>query len=146
MWNVTTRFDSLLLEGLPAKGFQVSSTRGVMRVEKYNCGAEFRRMPDGKYQLTILPTIMLGGQFTKLWDAGYQKFLITDERQKVPALAKQLQQMRQFNEELRSALNVPTYYNEALGSTCQISTYDRVSGRPGDVPDSSVGVKAESEH
>ena len=103
-------------------------------------------MPDGKYQLTILPTIMLNGQFTSLWDAGYQKFLITGERRKVPALARQLQQMRQFNEELRSALGVPTYYNEALGSTCQISTYDRVSGRSGDVPDRSVGVKTEAEH
>jgi hypothetical protein len=146
MWNVTMRFDSSVLEALPAKGFQVSSTRGVMRVEKYNCGAEFRRQPDGRYQLTILPTIMLDGQFTKLWDAGYQKFLITDERRKLPARAKQLQQMRLFNEELRSALGVPTYYNEALGSTCQISTYDRVSGRPGDVPDKSVGVKTQSEH
>jgi len=146
MWNVTARFDTSLLDGLPAKGFEVSSTRGVMRVEKYNCGAELRRMPDGKYQMTILPTIMLQGQFTSLWDAGYQKFLITDERRKVPALAKHLQQMRQFNEELRSALGVPTYYNEALGSTCQITTYDRVAGRPGDVPDKSVGVKTESEH
>lgn len=146
MWNVTTRFASSVLESLPAKGFQVSSTRGVMRVEKYGCGAEFRRMPDGNYQLTILPTVMWDGQFTRLWDAGYQKFLITDERHKVPALAKQLQHMRQFNEELRSALGVPTYYNEALGSTCQISTYDRVSGRPGDVPDKSVGVKTENAH
>jgi hypothetical protein len=146
MWNITTRFDTSLLDELPGKGFQVSSTRGVMRVEKYGCGAELRRMPDGKYQLTILPTIMLDGQFTALWDAGYQKFLITDDRRKVPARAKQLQQMRQFNEELRSALGVPTYYNEALGSTCQITTYDRVAGRPGDVPDKSVGVKVESEH
>jgi hypothetical protein len=146
MWNVTTRFDTSVLDGLPAKGFQVSSTRGVMRVEKYGCGAEFRRMPDGKYQMTILPTIMFDGQFTQLWDAGYQKFLITDDRRKVPALARQLQQMRQFNEELRSALGVPTYYNEALGSTCQISTYDRVAGRPGDVPDKSVGVNTEHEH
>jgi hypothetical protein len=146
MWNITERFDSSLLDELPAKGFEVSSTRGVMRVEKYNCGAELRRMPNGKYQLTILPTIMLDGQFTALWDAGYQKFLITDDRRKVPAHAKQLQQMRQFNEELRTALGVPTYYNEALGSTCQITTYDRVLGRPGDVPDKSVGVKSESEH
>jgi len=146
MWNVTVRFQPALLEGLPAKGFEVSSTRGVMRVEKYDCGAEFRRMPDGRYQMTILPTLMLQGQFASLWDAGYQKFFITDDRRKVPALAKQLQQMRQFNEELRSALGVPTYYNEALGSTCQITTYDRVAGRPGDVPDKSVGVKTGSEH
>jgi hypothetical protein len=146
MWNVTTRFEDAVLDALPAMGFQVSTTRGVMRVEKYDCGAEFRRMPDGKYQMTILPTVMVHGQFSQLWDAGYQKFLITDERRKIPARAKQLQQMRQFNEELRSALGVPTYYNEALGSTCRISTYDRVSGRPGDVPDKSVGVKAEKGH
>jgi hypothetical protein len=143
MWNVTERFDPALLEALPAKGFQVSSTRGVMRVEKYGCGSEFRRVPDGRYQMTILPTIMLEGQFTRLWDAGYQKFLITEDRRKVPAVARQLQEMRRFNEELRSALGVPTYYNEALGSTCQVSTYDRVSGRPGDVPDGSVGVKSD---
>lgn len=146
MWNVIERFETSLLDGLPAKGFQVSSTRGVMRVERYGCGAELRRTPDGRYQMTVLPTLMLQGQFASLWDAGYQKFFITDDRRKVPALAKQLQQMRQFNEELRSALGVPTYYNEALGSTCQITTYDRVLGRPGDVPDKSVGVKTGSEH
>jgi hypothetical protein len=54
--------------------------------------------------------------------------------------------MGRFNEELRSAIGVPTYYNEALGSTCQVTAYDRVQGRPGDVPDQSVGVKSTSEH
>ena len=103
-------------------------------------------MADGRYQMTILPTLLLYGQFTQLWDAGYQKFFITDEKRKVPALAAQLANMRRFNEELRSALGVPTYYNEALGSTCQVSTYDRVKGRPGDVPDKSVGVKQTFEH
>jgi hypothetical protein len=116
-----------------------------MRVEKYGCGAEFRRLPDSRYQMTILPTVMLDGQFTTLWDAGYQKFLITEERKKVPALSKQLMNLRQFNEELRSALGIPTYYNEAIGSTCQITAYDRVQGRPGDVPDESVGVRPAGE-
>jgi hypothetical protein len=54
--------------------------------------------------------------------------------------------LRSFNEELRTALGVPTYYNEALGSTCQFSVYDRVKGRAGDVPDESVGVRDETEH
>ncbi|HYB60859.1 MAG TPA: hypothetical protein VEH50_05210, partial [Methylomirabilota bacterium] len=101
---------------------------------------------DGHYQLTILPTILLGGLFARLWDAGYQKFLITDDGRKVPAHAEQLVHMRKFNEELRTALGVPTYYNEALGSTCQVTTYDRVAGRPGDVPDRSVGVKPTEGH
>jgi hypothetical protein len=141
MWNVTERFDAAQLETLPPKGFQVSSTRGVVRVEKYDCGAEFRRVPDGRFQMTILPALLIDGQFTRLWDAGYQKFFITDDERKVPALARALQQMRKFNEELRSALGVSTYYNEALGSTCQVTTYDRVQGEPGDIPDSTVGIK-----
>jgi hypothetical protein len=142
MWNVTERFNAALLETLPPKGFQVSSTRGVVRVEKYDCGAEFRRVPDGRFQMTILPALLIDGQFTRLWDAGYQKFFITDDERKVPALARALQQMRKFNEELRSALGVSTYYNEALGSTCQVTTYDRVQGEPGDVPDDTVGIKS----
>jgi hypothetical protein len=145
MWNVEDRFDQATLDSLPAKDFRVSSTGGVMRVEKYGCGSEFRRTPDGRYQMTILPSILIQGQFTRLWDAGYQKFLITDDRRKLPALAGQLGNLRQFNEELRYGIGVPTYYNEALGSTCQVSTYDRVLGRTGADPDESVGVKATEE-
>jgi len=142
MWNVNELFDAATLEALPSKGFQVSSTRGVVRVEKYGCGAEFRRVPKGRFQMTIMPSIVHDGNFTRLWDAGYQKFLITDEGQKLPATAQQLENLRKFNEELRYALGVPTYYNEALGSTSQVTEYDRVHGRPGAVPDGSVGVKA----
>ena len=80
------------------------------------------------------------GQFTRLWDAGYQKFLLTDEGLKLPALATHLQNLRKFNEELRTALGVPTFYNEALGSVSQVSVYDRVKGRKGDVPDETVGA------
>ena len=145
MWNVNELFNEATLESLPSKGFQVSKTRGVMRVEKYGCGAEFRHVKNGRYQMTIMPTVVIDGQFTRLWDAGYQKFLITDDARKLPATAQQLANLRKFNEELRYALGVPTYYNEALGSTCQVTEYDRVQGRPGDVPDNSVGVKPPSE-
>lgn len=140
MWNVEERFDPKAIEGLNALGFSVGSTRGVVRVEKYGCGAEFRQGTDSRYQLTVLPTIMVKGQFARLWDAGYQKFLLTDEGIKLPALASHLQNLRRFNEELRTALGVPTFYNEALGSVSQVSVYDRVKGRRGDVPDETVGA------
>jgi hypothetical protein len=87
----------------------------------------------------------MAGNFTRLWDAGYQKFLITDDGRKFPAQAEELVRMRRFNEELRTALGVPTYYNEALGSTCQVTTYDRVAGRAGAVPDRSVGVTPDAD-
>lgn len=140
MWNIEDRFAPKAIEGLAALGFKVGSTRGVVRVEKYGAGAEFRQEPDGRYQFTIIPTIMLNGQFTRLWDAGYQKFLLTDEGLKFPALATHLEGLRKFNEELRTALGVPTFYNEAIGSVSQISVYDRVKGRVGDVPDETVGA------
>lgn len=140
MWNVNERFSQKAIESLAALGFGVGSTRGVVRVEKYGCGAEFRKGADDSYQMTVMPTIMLRGQFTRLWDAGYQKFLLTDDGLKVPALAAHLASLRRFNEELRTALGVPTFYNEALGSVSQISVYDRVKGRTGDVPDKTVGA------
>lgn len=140
MWNVSERFEKKQMDGLAALKFSVGSTRGVVRVEKYGCGAEFRQNPDGRFQMTILPSIMLKGQFTRLWDAGYQKFLLNDDGIKVPALSTQLANLRKFNEELRTALGVPTFYNEALGSVSQISVYDRVKGREGDVPDKTVGA------
>ena len=140
MWNVDERFSQKAIESLAALGFTVGSTRGVVRVEKYGCGAEFRQDGDGRYQLTIIPTIMVKGQFSRLWDAGYQKFLLTDEGIKLPALASHLQNLRRYNEELLTALGIPTFYNEALGSVSQVSVYDRVKGREGDVPDKTVGA------
>src|SRR6202051_1836982 len=140
MWNVEERFSPKAIESLAALGFAVGSTRGVVRVEKYGCGAEFRKGTDDLYQMTVVPTIMFKGRFTRLWDAGYQKFLLTDDGLKLPALASHLEGLRKFNEELRTALGVPTFYNEAIGSVSQVSVYDRVKGRQGDVPDKTVGA------
>src|SRR6266700_8237950 len=146
MWNVEDRFPAKQMDALSTSGFVVSSTGGVMRVEKYGSGAEFRRTSDEHYTMTILPTILMNGQFVRLWDAGYQKFLLTDDGRKFPANADQLLRLRRFNEELRTVLGIPTYYNEALGSTSQVSVYDRVKGRTGDDPDRTVGVKPGSGH
>jgi hypothetical protein len=147
MWNVDERFEKAAMDRLASLGFSVGSTRGVVRVEKYGCAAEFRQNPDGRFQMTILPSIMLKGHFTRLWDAGYQKFLLTDDGVKLPAVFEQLANLRKFNEELRTALGVPTFYNEALGSVSALSVYDRVKGRTGDVPDKTVGAhEPASEH
>jgi hypothetical protein len=146
MWYVEKLFDQAQVESLAAKGFLVRSSGGVVRIEKYGCGAELRKSPSGRYQMTIIPSIMMQGQFTRLWDAGYQKFLLTNDGHKFPIRVNQLGDLRLFNEEVRTALGVSTYYNEALGSTCQYSVYDRVKGRTGDVPDETVGAHEETEH
>jgi hypothetical protein len=146
MWYVNKLFDQPQIESLSSKGFLVRSSGGVVRIEKYGCGAELRKASEGRYQMTVIPSIMSQGQFTHLWDAGYQKFLLTHDGTKIPIRVGQLADLRLFNEELRTALGVPTYYNEALGSTCQYSVYDRVKGRPGDDPDETVGAHEEAEH
>jgi hypothetical protein len=146
MWYVNKLFDQPQIESLSGKGFLVRSSGGVVRMEKYGCGAELRKASEGRYQMTVIPSIMSQGQFTHLWDAGYQKFLLTHDGTKIPIRVGQLADLRLFNEELRTALGVPTYYNEALGSTCQYSVYDRVKGRPGDDPDETVGAHEEAEH
>jgi hypothetical protein len=146
MWYVNKLFNQPQVESLSAKGFLVRSSGGVVRIEKYGCGAELRKEPQGSYRMTIIPSVMLQGQFTHLWDAGYQKFLLTHEGRKYPIRVGQLADLRRFNEELRTALGVPTYYNEAIGSTCQYSVYDRVKGRVGDVPDETVGAHEQADH
>jgi hypothetical protein len=145
MWYVNRLFGQPQVETLSAKGFLVRSSGGVVRIEKYGCGAELRKEAAGFY-MTIIPSIMALGQFTRLWDAGYQKFLLTTDGKKLPIRVTQLGDLRKFNEELRTALGVPTYYNEALGSTCHYSVYDRVKGRAGDVPDESVGAHEKAGH
>jgi hypothetical protein len=146
MWYVNKLFDQAQIESLSSKGFLVRNSGGVVRIEKYNCGAELRKMPQGRFSMTVIPSIMFQGQFTHLWDAGYQKFLLTHEGKKIAIRVNQLGDLRQFEEELRTALGVPTYYNLAIGSTCQYSVYDRVKGRSGDIPDETVGAHPESDH
>ena len=143
MWYVDKLFTQGQVESLSPKGFLVRSSGGVVRIEKFDCGAELRRTPQDVYQMTEIPCIMWQGQFTHLWDAGYQKFLLTFDSKKLPVSVKQLSDLRRFNEELRTALGVPTYYNEALGSTCAFSVYDRIKGAPSANPDEVVGVEKE---
>jgi len=146
MWYVNERFSKDQMDALPRAGFAVNSTGGVVRVERYGCGAEFRRTHDGRFEMTELPSVISVGLFTRLWDAGYQKFLLRSDGKKLPALAAQLVKLRRFNEDLRSVLGLPTFYNEGLGSVCELSEYDRVKGRPGDVPEESFGAKSEGRH
>jgi hypothetical protein len=123
----------------------VRNSGGVVRIEKYDCGAELRKAAQGDFQMTEIPCVMWDGQFARLWDAGYQKFLLTHDAKKLPVRVNQLEDLRRFNEEMRTVLGVATYYNEALGSTCHVTVYDRVKGRPGDVPDEDVGVREKAE-
>jgi len=99
-----------------------------VRVEKYGLEPNFARTPTANTGLRSSHDYA-EREVHAVVDAGYQKFLLTDDGLKFPALAKHLEGLRKFNEELRTALGVPTFYNEAIGSVSQVSVYDRVKGR-----------------
>src|SRR5437763_14563126 len=99
MWNVEERFDPKAIESLAALGFAVGRTRGVVRVEKYGCGVMFRQGTDSKFQLSIIPTLMVTGQFSRLWHACYQSFILTDDVLMLSALATHLIILRKSNED-----------------------------------------------
>ncbi len=131
MWWVGQEFDKTILEELSAAGFTGEPGPGQperVRVTKYHCGAVLEAHGK-KVRLVELPAYILQGKLARLWDAGFQKFFLLGDGRRVPALAEHLRQLQKFNEEFRTILGVPTYYNEALGSVCDVSAYDRVRGR-----------------
>ncbi|HEY4682253.1 MAG TPA: hypothetical protein VIH17_03275 [Candidatus Acidoferrales bacterium] len=131
MWRVGQEFEEKVLEQLSAAGFACepeSGEPGRVRVTKYHCGAVLKA--DGKkVRLVELPGYILRRELVRLWDAGFQKFFLSGDGKRIPALAEHLRHLQKFNEELGAVLGLPTYYNEALGSVCDVSAYDRVQGR-----------------
>jgi hypothetical protein len=148
-------FPPQILERLREAGFEVAVIGGNperIRVMKYHCAAFFERRADGTLELAQAPGYMFRGEVGRLWDAGYQKFWLLgpptprpaslqagfagsepadklqDERRR-PAIAEELRALHNFSEELKAALEVPSFYNESIGTTSEITAYDRVTGR-----------------
>jgi hypothetical protein len=136
---LTQSFPASLVERLRAGGFEctsVSSSPERLRVMKHGCAALFERQADQTFRLAQPPGCVFKGEIGRLWDAGYQKFWLlgppTDEpwsEPRRPAVAAQLESLHRFSEELKAVLGVPSFFNEALGTTSEVSTYDRLASR-----------------
>lgn len=145
---LTTRtFPAESLERLQQRGFEVttvSSSPERIRVLKSNCAALFERRPGGELALAQAPGYVLRGEIGRLWDAGYQKFWLLGpvtprpgsgpanepfNEPRRPALAEQLNELKRFSEELRYVLGIPSFFHEAIGSTNEVTAYDRAAGR-----------------
>ena len=132
-------FPAGVLERLRQAGFEcatLSSGPERIRVLKGNCAAVFERQANGQLRLAEPPGYLFRGEIGRLWDAGYQKFWLlgpaTNEPFKEPrrpALAEQLRALHDFSEEMKSVLGLPSFYNESIGSTSEVSAYDRLRGR-----------------
>ena len=95
---------------------------------------ELERTPDGQVRFAEPPGYLVGQFIARLEDRGFQKYLWTPERS-LPALAEHLEQIQRFDEQLKQALELPSLYNESLGTVSDRYLYDRVRGReiPGEL-------------
>jgi hypothetical protein len=123
------------LATLAGSQFDVSSARSgsgtaskAFQIRKYGVAAEIAAAPDGTTMVLARPGWLLGGQIARLLDRGYQKFLKTPKME-IPATADHLRAIHEFSEELKKAAGATELYNEALGTTSDRYTYDRVKGR-----------------
>ena len=109
-----------------------TQTRVFMR--KYNCSAAIQKTEDGGVKIFAYPGYMIGSEISKLVNRGYQQFLKTSKAE-VPATADHLKALQQFSEELKEALNLPSLYNESLGTVSESYQYDRIENRDRPVVD-----------
>ncbi len=70
--------------------------------------------------------IEVGGEIAALIDGGFQKFLEAPGGVRRPALASQLKELHDFEEDLREGLGLTSLYNTSLGTTFDRHAYDGV--------------------
>ena len=119
------------VDKLREHGFDILEAPGTQNrvfLKKDNVSAAIERDPEGGVRLFARPGYVIRGEIARLVDRGYQKFLKTTKGE-IPATAEHLAALRGFNEQLRAATDIPTLYNEAIGSVSDAYVYDRVVDR-----------------
>src|ERR1700693_2272372 len=103
-----------------------TQTRVFMR--KYNCSAAIQKTDDGGVKIFAYPVSLICSEISKLVNRGYQQCLKTSKTE-VPATADHLKALQQFSEEMKEALDLPSLYNESLGTVSESYQYDRIKDR-----------------
>jgi hypothetical protein len=106
---------------------EAPGTQGRVFIKKYSCSAAIQKNGDG-VKIFAYPGYLIGSEISKLVNKGYQQFLKTSKAE-VPATADHLKALHQFSEELKEALNLPSLYNESLGTVSEAYQYDRIKDR-----------------
>jgi len=112
-------------------GFDITDAPGTTTrvfLRKYNVSAAIQKTPEDGVKIFAYPGYLIGSEISKLVNRGYQQFLKTSKTE-VPASAEQLKALQSFSEELKQALNLPSLYNESLGTVSEAYQYDRVENR-----------------
>jgi hypothetical protein len=138
------------LDTLRAHSFKVAGSlevAGGMLIAKYGAAAVLVPAEDSEAPAAFAerPGALIGGEVARLVDRGYQKFLKTSQFE-LPALARQLQEIHRFTEELKQVTGAISLYNESLGTTSDLYRYDRLKGREAAHPPSDSPWEAEKGH
>ncbi len=113
-----------------AAGFRTESTgSGRTRIERNGIAAVCEAGPDDIPQMVERAGVVMGKEIGTLTDGGFQKFFTTPSGKRKPALAEELKEIHDYQEDLREALGLVTLYNESLGTVSNLYLYDRVEGR-----------------
>ncbi len=102
--------------------------QGKARVTRGGCGAIIEDKGNGKVEIGKAG-VLIGDEIGFLISRGYQMFIHTPSGKEVPALAKHLHELHEFDEDLREALGLTSLYNVSLGTTTEEHLYDRVEDR-----------------
>ena len=118
-------------------GFDVieaPGTQGRVFLKKYNVSAAIQKDGDDGVKIFAYPGYLIGGEISKLINRGYQQVLKTSKTE-IGATADHLKALQQFTEELKEALNLPSLYNESLGTVSEAYQYDRIVDRDKPAPE-----------
>ena len=119
------------LSWLREHGFDLLEAPGTQTrvfLKKYSVSAAIQKDGEDGVKIFAYPGYLIGSEISKLVNKGYQQFLKTAKNE-VPATADHLKALHQFSEELKEALNLPSLYNESLGTVSEAYQYDRVKDR-----------------
>ena len=104
-----------------------------VRVTRGGCAAIVEDLGEGKVAIGKAG-VLIGEEIAMLVSRGYQMFLLTPSGRELPALAKHLQALHAFDEDLREGLGLTSLYNLSLGTTSDEHLYDRVVDRDAGPP------------
>jgi hypothetical protein len=107
---------------------EAPGTQGRVFLRKYNVSAAIQKDGDDGVKIFAYPGYLISGEISKLINRGYQQVLKTTKTE-VAATADHLKALQQFTEELKEALNLPSLYNESLGTVSEAYQYDRIKDR-----------------
>jgi hypothetical protein len=121
------------MESLRKAGLTVTPLAGAtVRASRGNCALDLKEA--GGTVDASRAGILMGDEIGALVDGGYQKFFRTPSGRNKPALADELKDLHEFEEDVREALGEESLYNESLGTTSTFYLYDRVEDRDRGVP------------